>query len=81
MGTDSAHRGVSVPSSALSYPGTPSLHFYFKSCLIIIFLWYLIYTCFMLFTIPEAEGGLGQIYICEPVSWGKSGSLLSNWTG
>lgn len=87
MGTDSAHRGVSDPSSALSYPGTLSHQFYLKTCLIIIFLRYctsipgLIYTCFTLFTILEAEGGLGQIYICEPVSRCESGSLLSNWTG
>lgn len=29
----------------------------------------------MSFTLAEGEGGLGQIYICEPVSRGKSGSL------
>lgn len=31
--------------------------------------------------LPEAEGGLGQINICEPVSGGKSGSLQFDWTG
>lgn len=82
MGTDSAHRRVSVPPGTLSHPGTLSLYFHCKTKLfendffmIVAHLSSLRYTCLMSFTIPEAEGGLGQIYSCEPVSRGKSGSL------
>lgn len=31
--------------------------------------------------IAEAQSGLGQIYIRQPVPGGESGSLLSDWTG
>lgn len=35
----------------------------------------------MSFKISEGKGGFGQIYICEPVSRSKSGSLQSHWIG
>lgn len=72
MGPNSAHRRVSVSPGSLSHPGTLSqsgkplgnLLFFIAAVLLL-----------MSFTLAEGEGGLGQIYICEPVSRGKSGSL------
>lgn len=75
MGTDPACRGISVSSRSLSHPGTPSSHFYFTSyhtkCT----------SGLMMLMIAEAESGLGQIDIRQPVPRGESGSMLSDRPG
>lgn len=74
MGPDAAHRGVSVPPGTLSHPGTTAQ---LSGDISSHEDWFSVF----FFMLAEAEGGLGPIHICEPVSGSQSGSLQSQWAG